>query len=157
MSVEVWCKPDISAGSYWTSRGGKRAGFVLHHGTFSFAMGVEGNYWQQLLSFDGYTTNAGPKIDNNKWAHLVFVWSGFTGRFFVNGVEVVPKFGTFKLSGVTKGAWIRIFLGTHYWNPGSGYSRSFNGLIGELAYYNYPLSEKEIRTNLEKGKAKYSD
>ena len=157
LSVELWCKPDISPGSFWTQRGGKRAGFVLHHGTFSFAMGVEGDKWQQLLSYDGYTTNAGPRVDNNKWTHLVFVWSGFTGRFFVNGVEVVPGFGTFKISGVTKGAGMRIFLGTHYWNPGSGYSRSFNGLIGELAYYNYALSEDEIRTKLEKGRTVYSD
>ena len=155
--MELWCKPDISPGSSWSVRNGKKAGFVLHHGTFSFALGVEGDRWQQLLSFDGYTTNAGMKVENGKWAHLVFVWSNFTARFFVNGIEVVPKFGTFKLSGVSKGTALRIFLGTHYWNPGSGISRSFNGLIGELKYYNYALDEKDIRNNLEKGKFKYSD
>ena len=157
LSVELWCKPDISPGAPWTQRDGKRAGFVVHHGTLSFAMGVEGDQWQQLLSYDGYTTNAGLKIKNNQWAHLVFTWSGFTARFYVNGVEVIPRFGTFKLSGVSRGKDLRIFLGTHYWGPGSGYSRSFNGLIGELKYYNYALDEKEIRANLEKGKVKYSD
>lgn len=157
ITVEAWCKPDISPGSAWTIRGGKRAGFVVHHGTFSFALGVEGDKWQQLLSFDGYVTTAGIKVNSGKWTHLVFTWKDFTGRFYVDGVEVIPFFGTFKLSGVTKGIWMRVFLGTHYYNPGSGSSRSFNGLIGELKYYNYAMDEKEIRTRLEKNKVRYSD
>lgn len=153
---EIWVKPDISSGSCWTMRKGKRSGFVVCHGTFSFAAGIEGGKWHQQTSYDGFCFDNTLPVKNGEWTHLVFTWKDFTAHYYVDGVEAVPYFGTFKLSDISKGKTLPIYLGTHYHHPGSGESRVFNGKISELRYFNYALSDKEIRARTAEGKKKYS-
>ena len=152
---EIWVKPDISSGSVWTIRNRKRAGFAACHGMLSFAVGLEGEKWHQQTSYDGFCFDSSLPVKNGKWTHLVFTWKDFTAHFYIDGVEAVPYFGTFKLSAISKWKKLPIYLGTHYYHPGSGESRVFNGQIGELRYFNYALSEKEIRARTAEGKKKY--
>ena len=153
---EIWVKPDISPGSRWTTRNGKRSGFAVCHGTFSFASGIEGNKWHQQTSYDGFCFDNTLPVKNGQWTHLVFTWKDFSAHYYIDGVEAIPYFGTFKLSDFCKGKTLEIYLGTHYFHPGSGESRVFNGLIGELRYFDYALSEEEIRARTAEGKKKYS-
>ncbi len=155
LSVECWVKPDISPGSAWSTRAGKRQGFVFYGGPSSFAMGISGNQWNQTISYDGYVSENILDVENGKWAHLVFTWKDSLARFYVNGVEAVPRFGAFKLSGLTLSKNFPVWLGSHYYNPGSGRSNVFNGLIDNLRYYNYALDEQEIRRRCREEGKKY--
>ena len=84
--------------------------------------------------------------------HLVF-WKDFIARFYVNGSNN-PKFRGIQAPGITLNKF-PVYLGTHYHNPGSGSSRVFNGLIDELRFLNYSLSEQEIRERYNQGRKKY--
>jgi hypothetical protein len=155
ISVECWVKPDISPESVWSKRMDRKAGFVFHGGNNSFAMGIEGKQWFHMTSYNGYVYENILNVENGKWAHLVFTWKDFIARFYVNGIEAIPSFGVFKLSGITTLNKFPVYLGTHYHNPGSGSSRVFNGLIDELRFLNYSLSEQEIRERYNQGRKKY--
>ena len=118
-------------------------------------MGISGNQWNQTISYDGYVSENILDVENGKWAHLVFTWKDSLARFYVNGVEAVPRFGAFKLSGLTLSKNFPVWLGSHYYNPGSGRSNVFNGLIDNLRYYNYALDEQEIRRRCREEGKKY--
>ena len=154
-SVEMWVKPNVSPGSAWTVRNKKRSGIVLHHGNMTFAMGIENKKWHHQTSYNGFVWANTLPVKDGVWTHLAASWNKHIIRFYVDGKEVVPPFGVFKISGVHKSRLIPVFLGTHYSNPGNGTSRVFNGLIGELRYFNYALSEQDIKEKVVSGKKKY--
>ena len=158
LSMEVWVKPDISAGSAWTMRKGRRNGYVVNHNHYAFELGISGDEWEYIVSRNGLCIDRSIKVKNGEWTQLVFAWKGFTAHFYVNGKEAISSFGTFKSSTIGGGSrgFLPIYLGTHYYQPGSGRSRVFNGLIGELRYFNYALTPEEIKKRLEAGRIKYS-
>ena len=156
LSMEIWVKPNLAPGSAWTTRTGKPEGMVIHHNYRAFSIGRSGNQWQYVVSRDALIVeNSGKVLD--QWTQFVFTWKGFTAKFYVNGKEVIPQTGTFKSSSLGQNqGYLPIYLGTHYYRPGSGESRVFNGLIGELRYFNYALTPEEIKNKLKAGRIKYS-
>ena len=117
--------------------------------------GIENKKWHHQISYNGFIWANTLPVKDGVWTHLAASWNKHIIRFYVDGKEVVPPFGVFKLSSVNKSRQIPVYLGTHYYNPGNGTSRVFNGLIGELRYFNYALSEHDIKEKVVSGKKKY--
>jgi len=85
-------------------------------------------------AFDSFGLFGGSTVVNNRWHHVVYTYSGITGKIYVDG----------RLDG--ENTWIRIegkadaSLGAD-----SGLAAHFNGSIDEVAVYDHALTDAQVQ------------
>jgi hypothetical protein len=90
-------------------------------------------------------TSLANTIQINNWQHLQFVRSGSTGKFFLNGKEVMSGAAN-ELIGAPG---VNLFIGG---SPGT--IRSFHGFIDEVKIYDYARTNQEILLDYNAGKGR---
>jgi hypothetical protein len=101
-------------------------------------------------SANGFT----PLSPNNTWQHLTAVYEGpaFQLRLYVNGIQVGS--GIAPPNGLS-GAAHPVAIGSRRSLTGSGpYDSNFNGMIDEVAIYDYALSADQVLAHYSAGTAR---
>ncbi|MFH0796185.1 MAG: LamG domain-containing protein [Candidatus Omnitrophota bacterium] len=97
----------------------------------------DGKLAAQLHGTEGSDTVYGPKVDNNAWNHVVYVYNGEEEMWYLNGVEVASS----PYDGLPRGP-AAITIGWGYTTPEYYH---FNGIIDEVRIYQRALTDKEIQ------------
>lgn len=138
-AVEVWALANGGAGtarSVLTSRDTNGpAGYCLY--------AASDDHWQFWLGTGQgtWTILEGPAVSLNHWTHLVGIYDGANGLFYVNGA----------LAGQTNTAYQ--INGNYNMNVGCGESEAinggdfFSGRLDELAIYNSVLTEAQVQAH----------
>jgi hypothetical protein len=135
-TVEVWARVTGNVVDYrspLTSRSdGPQRGYI-----FYAEPGNTWQFWSGKGDTSGWDTIPGPRVEVDKWTHLVATYDGTTKRFYVNTVEVGSSTAAFAVNdqsvlrfggGATEGN------GTYF----------FEGDVDEPAIYNKVLTQEQI-------------
>jgi hypothetical protein len=142
-TIEVMAKPTSPVTNY---------GRLLSHangGSANYALGLTNGVDPQVMVVGaGGTWYSWPPIDCNNWDHIAvtYVYDGTntTKTFYLNGVNK----GTNSIAGALAPPdnWSELILGAEG-NAGYVYN-GYNGLLDEVAYYNYALSGGQIAAHV---------
>jgi len=133
-TVEAWTKPNAGAGGVILSsqnRNSSRAGYSLHANFFIAQYGIDiGIPGANVTRYNGSAAPA-----TGVPVHLVFTYDGTNGLFYVNGnVESSQPVGGFVNNIVAP-----LTIGKR-----SDNAAPWNGVIDEVAFYNYALSGARV-------------
>ena len=142
ISIEAWVNPASLDSrniilSQWDGGQNQRA-YVLAistDGTVMFMLSPSG---QGGGSLELYSTTA---IDTNKWSHIAVTSDGDSVRIYINGAEDVTSAAP---AGGIHVPTTDLFIGDWGWNGAADGSEQYNGLMDEVALYNYALDADTI-------------
>lgn len=102
----------------------------------------DGKLTAQLHGTEGSDTVSGPKVNNNQWNHVVYVYNGEEETWYLNGVEApyFPHTEELPTGRATP---------TIGWGHTTPENYHFNGIIDEVKIYSRALAIQEIRRNFE--------
>ena len=142
-TIEAWCYPTSTSGDRYvfsigesTVYGASRA-IRISSGTWSTV-----TYGSSSQDYDGIVSATA-----NQWAHVAFVWSGTSNRFYLNGTEYVTT-----KSGLVTPQGGRMAIGCATWSLGNSL---FAGKIGSVKAYSKGLTQSEIQNNYNRTKSQY--
>ncbi len=133
-SVELWVKPNGIPGDLFSPLSSMnldagRPGYLF------YMNGASG--WQfRLGNAGGYIATASGGTSSANWTHLVGVYDGTSAYLYVNGVQ----YGPVAASGFLPSTTVPLRIGAP-----TGFSRPWNGLVDEVAFYNYALNSTQVR------------
>jgi hypothetical protein len=142
-TIEAWCYPTSTSGDRYVFSIGENQVFGA-----SRAIRINGGTWSTVTygsSSQDYDGIVGATA--NQWAHVAFVWSGTSNRFYLNGVE----YSTTK-SGLVTPQGGRMAIGCATWSLGGSL---FAGKIGSVKAYSRALIQSEIQNNYNRTKSQY--
>ena len=126
--------------------------------TNSYALYTIGGSWHALVNTGtAIETYNGPALTSLTWSYITHTYDGSFQKTYINGVEITdvrtPSAGTI----IYNSNNTKFTIGSNF--DGSGYDvgpsgRGFGGM-GELHFYNRPLSDSEILSNFNNTKSRY--
>ncbi len=139
-SVELWVKPNGIPGDLFSPLSSMnvdagRPGYLFYMNG--------GSGWQfRLGNAAGYIATVSGGTSSADWTHLVGVYDGSSAYLYVNGVE----YGPVAASGFLPSTTVPLRIGSP-----TGFSRPWNGLVDEVAFYNHALNLTQVRNHLFAG------
>ena len=145
ITIETWVKPSSLSKrnivlAQWDGSAGQRA-YVLYletDGTVNFMLSPngDGGGFKEMAS----TTS----IDTTQWNQVVVTSDGDSMRIYINGkfdaVAVAPDGGIYVPT-------TPLYIGDWGWGNVADNTEQYNGLIDEMALYNYAISEDSIKAH----------
>jgi hypothetical protein len=143
-TIMGWAYPTSTSGDlYLVATGGTATTGA------SRAIRIYSGSWSSV-NYGGGTTEDWNSIVTatvNTWQHVVYVWSGTTIRFYLNGVEY-----TNTRTGLITPLGSVLTIGATAWSPVYGY---WPGRIGTVQAYNRALSAAEVQQNFNAQRTRY--
>jgi hypothetical protein len=112
------------------------AAYVIGSAAFTNGLGTSYYYVSSPIP--------GGDMGGANWIHLVGTYDGAMWRLFRNGAQAASATAALGALPVNTGDWA---IGS----IGNGWTNAFNGLIDEVAIYNYALSTNQIRSHYNAG------
>ncbi len=147
-TLTAWIKPTkLSANNYIFASGDNAGGLQ-----FAVELGRSANKLSTLwgTSGDGFDVlYSKSSLVSDEWQHVVVTRSGsgtsWVVKIYINGVLDSTQTGTKAVS-----SYVNSFLG-NFWTTNT--TQTFKGTMDEVKVYNYALTEDEIKTEYNQGKA----
>ncbi|HRT08814.1 MAG TPA: hypothetical protein P5233_10545 [Candidatus Paceibacterota bacterium] len=133
-SVELWVKAngipsDLFSPLSSLDINSGRAGYLFYLNG--------GSGWQfRLGNLSGYIATVSGGASSTEWQHIVGVYDGASAYLYVNGVQ----YGPVAAPGYQPNPAVAFRIGAP-----TGFSRPWNGLVDEVAFYNYALSPTQVK------------
>jgi hypothetical protein len=135
-TVSFWTKP-IGYGTFQNQNGPI---MTRLNSNYSISVNLYSGQW------DNFTTKANV-VSQNKWNHIAYSYDRVNLKIYVNGVGITSRPLSREISGGSQIQWGVSTGGGEYTGPGSYY----HGYFDELKFYNYALSDAEIKTDYNQG------
>ncbi len=139
-TISIWANPNSISGTraFWTyGRSGGSGRVYLQRA---------GSQWKINSYLNGNNITGGTAT-TGKWSHIVFVKNGSSDKLFIDGVQVGS---TSNLS-----PQINAGAGSRYHALATGDGTYFGGKLDDVQFYNYPLTDQQIKILYSNGSLYY--
>ncbi len=147
ITIHFWTNIRPSAGGPGSDvQTGVEKGTTWKAGLYTLAAHYRGGSLLQFFDLPDNCRehNIGSNIQDENWHHLAGTWDGTTIKLYIDG-ELNKQL---ECKGTLTGNNEPLFIGAR-----GGNQRFINGALDEIKMYNYPLTEDELRTDMENPQA----
>lgn len=147
ITIHFWTNIRASAGGPGSDvQTGVEKGTTWKPGLYTLAAHYRGGSLLQFFDLPDNCReqNIGDNIQDEKWHHLAGTWDGTTIKLFIDG----QLNRELECKGTLTGNNEPLFIGAR-----GGNQRFINGALDEIKMYDYPLTEDELRMDMENPQA----